>query len=166
MRGPRLTLGLKAAGRHLVAGMALILSLPWLLSAVHAQPQDAGVQVIAHPSVDGRFLNRDYLRSVFTLRVRTWPDGEPVRVFVLEDASAVHGLFSREVLGTFPYVLRRTWDRTTFAGTGLVPEQVESLEEMRRKVLSTPGGVGYMPTRQAEGNVRNFRLAGQWGGNR
>ncbi|MGJ8668252.1 MAG: hypothetical protein ACSHXK_02080 [Oceanococcus sp.] len=105
---------------------------------------DESAEVIAHEDIDQSYLTRGFLRSVFTLRVRSWPNGAPVKVFVLPEREALHAAFCRDVLGTYPYVLRRTWDRSTFAGTGLVPTLVSSVEEMRRRVLSTPGAVGYV----------------------
>ncbi len=139
----------------------------WALAAMFSLPVAADngavrpVEVIAHPSVDQDFLNRSYLRSVFTLRVRTWPNGEPVHIFVLADGNEVHSRFAREVLGTYPYVLRRTWDRSMFTGTGLVPVRVNNLEEMRRRVLTTPGAVGYLPVQSADSSLaRNRSLAG------
>lgn len=113
-------------------------------------PNDAddSVAVIAHPSVDPAHLNREFLRSVFTLRIRVWPNGQPIRIFVFDDSDLVHASFCREVLGTFPYVLRRTWDRATFTGTGLVPVRVASIREMRRLVRDTPGAIGYLPRYQ------------------
>ena len=86
------------------------------------------------------------LRGVFTLRVRAWPDGTPVRLFVLSDSADLHKSFCREYLGTYPYVLRSAWDQKVFTGTGLAPIQVSSLEEMKTKVSSTMGGVGYVGT--------------------
>ncbi len=103
------------------------------------------VEVLANASVDREYLTRNYLRSVFTLRVRTWPDGQAIRIFVLDDADATHTSFCRDILGTYPYVLRRTWDRSTFTGTAMVPARVASADEMRRMVLATPGAVGYVP---------------------
>ena len=88
--------------------------------------------------------DRGSLRAMFTLRVTVWPDGEPVRVFVLPDQSPVHDLFCREQLGTYPYVLRTVWDRKIFTGVALAPIEVRSEGEMREKVLSTPGAIGYI----------------------
>lgn len=78
------------------------------------------------------------------MRVRQWPDGRPTRVFVLGDTSELHDRFCREQLGTYPYVLRNAWDRMVYTGTGLAPVLVENEDEMRRRVLATPGAIGYV----------------------
>ncbi len=101
-------------------------------------------RAIANPTVNPKFINRQTLRSVFTLRVRTWPDGTPVRVFVLDDSDERHAAFCTDVLGTFPYILRRAWDRNLFSGTGLIPETVKNESEMLQKVADTPGAIGYL----------------------
>src|SRR5260221_11253755 len=62
----------------------------------------------------------------------------------MPDGSGFSNQFCREELGTFPYVMRATWDRIVFTGTGLAPTVVSSEREMRERVRSTPGAVGYI----------------------
>ena len=104
----------------------------------------ASVQVITHPDRAAITLDRNLMRAIFTMRVREWPDHRPTRVFVLADDSQLHDVFCREQLGTYPYVLRSAWDRMVFTGTGLAPTRVTSESEMKRKVESTPGAIGYI----------------------
>lgn len=129
--------------RPLVCGRLRVLAAAFAMMTCNVlgatQPQ-----VILNASVAPPALDRNALRSLFTLRTREWSNGMPVRVFVLDDADPRHAAFCSEVLGTFPYILRRTWDRNLFSGTGLAPERVRDLNEMREKVRSTPGGVGYV----------------------
>ncbi len=56
-------------------------------------------------------LEREQLRATFFARQTKWPDGTPVRVFVLPDRHAHHIRFTNEVLGVYPYQLRSTCDR-------------------------------------------------------
>lgn len=94
-------------------------------------------------------LDRQMVRAIFTLRLRQWPDGSPVRVFVLPDANPLHVEFCRNQLGTFPYVLRASWDRLVFTGTGIAPEVVSSEKQMRERVAATPGAIGYVSAPEA-----------------
>ncbi|MGR9105301.1 MAG: hypothetical protein ACU843_00065 [Gammaproteobacteria bacterium] len=89
-------------------------------------------------------LTRDQLREIFFARQTRWPDGEPIRAFVLPDQHPLHIRFSKEVLGVYPYQLRAAWDRMIYSGTGVPPTVVENVEEMRRKIEQTPGGIGYL----------------------
>jgi len=78
--------------------------------------------------------------------------------------------FCREQLGTFPYVMRATWDRIVFTGTGLAPTVVGSEREMRERVRTTPGAVGYIRSAErsellpAQPEVFLASLGGNWRG--
>lgn len=130
------------------------------MSPVARAVDDISVEVIAHPSVDERYLTPRYLRAVFTMHLRTWPDGQPVQFFVLEDKHPVHQAFCRQHLGTYPYVLRTIWDRRVFTGTGVHPDVVRNEEEMRQEVLSTPGAIGYFsPARVGAMSSRHLEFS-------
>ncbi|HUS25580.1 MAG TPA: hypothetical protein VM369_11580 [Candidatus Binatia bacterium] len=109
----------------------------------------AAAEVVAHPGHADASLTRSTLRGMFGMRLRAWPDGTPVRVFVLDDTEALHQAFCESVLQMFPYQLRQNWDRLLYSGTGQVPTVVHSEEEMLRRVASTPGAIGYVGTYSA-----------------
>jgi hypothetical protein len=102
------------------------------------------VEIIVNPDQAAAPIDRTLLRAIFAMRVRQWPDGTQVHVFVLPDRDEATALFCRERLGTYPYVMRATWDRMVFTGTGLAPTVVGSEREMRERVHSTPGAIGYV----------------------
>ena len=102
------------------------------------------VEIIVNPSLESVPLDRDLLRAIFTMRLRSWPNGPPVRVFVLPDSDPVSDRFYREQLGMYSYVLRSAWDRMVYTGTGLAPTVVHSEKEMRERVRATPGAIGYV----------------------
>lgn len=127
------------AGRWL-----LMVALFTVLHCVTFQAYADSVEIIVNQDHAGAALDRDQLRAAFTMRMREWPDGRPLKVFVLQDSNDVHDQFCRELLGTYPYVLRNVWDRMVFTGTGLAPITVQSEEEMRVRVKNTPGAIGYV----------------------
>ena len=107
----------------------------------HAEPVS---QIVASPAQQNLLENSALLRAIFTLRVRSWPDGTQVRVFVLPDDTELHKAFCREYLSTYPYVLRANWDQKVFTGVGLAPIVVRDEEEMRERIRQTPGAIGYL----------------------
>jgi hypothetical protein len=126
--------------------IAALAGLGWLGagSAAAQEPHEtATTTVITHADRAAFEPDRRQLRALFTLRVTVWPDGQPVRVFVLPDRAELHDQFVRERLGTYPYVLRSVWDRKVYTGVGLAPVEVRTEAEMREKVRSTPGAIGY-----------------------
>jgi hypothetical protein len=116
------------------------------------------VDVVANPSVPDLVLKRSTAWAVFSMRLRAWSDGSPTTVFVLADSSPVHAEFSKTILDTFPYQLRRAWDRLVFSGTGQAPIEVKSVAEMRERILSTPGSVGYLPAQLVDKSMKKVRV--------
>jgi ABC-type phosphate transport system substrate-binding protein len=89
-------------------------------------------------------LSHETLREIFFMRLTAWPDGTPIRVFVLPDKHPLHIRFSKDILGVYPFQLRAAWDRLVYSGTGMAPTTVETVEEMRKRIQNTPGGIGYV----------------------
>lgn len=126
--------------RHMSGGTSLVLILG-LLSV----PLTPSAQImIVHPGVGLSTLTVNEVRLYMTMRHKTWPNGQPVKVFVLADDDPVHRDVAKKVLGMFPYQLRRVWDRQLFSGTGLAPIVVANQEQMLHSVATTPGAIGYV----------------------
>ena len=113
--------------------------------------------VIANPDINTKHLknmNKNTLRAIFGMRLRTWPDNSPIRVFVLKDDDPTHISFAKKQLSIFPQQLRRAWDRLIYSGTGQAPREVASEEEMRDLVASTTGAIGYIDKDKVSDEVR------------
>jgi len=120
--------------------VAVLLFTLVLLESAQAQG------VVVHSSVPRVEISRNILRAIFGMRVRKWPNGQPITVFVLPDQNRLHARFSKSILNIFPYQLRRAWDRQVFSGTGQSPKEVSSVQEMQQMLAKTPGGIGYLAT--------------------
>lgn len=149
MERANITSAITRRTQQLLASLLLL-----MLSATTPAEETATVQVIVSPALAAVPLDRSLLRAVFTMRVRQWPDGSPVRVFVLPDDNPLSDRFYREQLGMYSYVLRNAWDRMVFTGTGLAPTVVSSEKEMNELVRTTPGAIGFVRKRESSG----FRL--------
>jgi ABC-type phosphate transport system substrate-binding protein len=142
-----------ARWRHLGAAAVLILLVFGGMSApAVAEP---AVQVILSSDHSEVQVDRKLLLSVYIGRITTWPDGKPIRVFTLADDNPVHVQFTRQMLGTYPYVLRNAWNKLVYTGTGFAPTTVANEQEMRRRVSETPGAIGYVGTNIA-GSANEF----------
>lgn len=113
-------------------------------------------QLIVNAANAEKSLTRNTLRAIFSMRVHRWPDGTPVRVFVLPDAHPTHRSFAREVLSLFPHQLRRSWDRYVYSGIGTAPIEVISEKDMIHKVATIPGGIGYTGREVSNENIRTL----------
>lgn len=127
----------------------------WLMP-MFASAEDRPV-IISHPSVSTQSLSRDVLLAMFAMHRRRWADGQRVKVFVLERDHLIHKTFATEVLGTYPYQLERMWRRLVYSGTGRAPQVCADEKEMLRKVMNTPGAIGYVGTIE-EGDLNVIRI--------
>lgn len=115
-------------------------------------------EVVVNPGVSEQAISRDTLRIIFGMRLQVWPEGAPIKVFILPDDHPAHVNFSKETLNVFPYQLRAAWDRLTFSGTGQAPIEVNSEEEMRTRVAATPGAIGYLRGAMINDQVRVLQI--------
>jgi ABC-type phosphate transport system substrate-binding protein len=114
--------------------------------------------VIFNKTVTSSAVNRQAIRAIFTLRLRRWPDGTPIRVFVLPDRHAAHQRFTKKILGVFPHQLRTAWDRQIFSGIGQAPTTVTDESDMLRQVAATAGAIGYLSTWPTDNRVQAISL--------
>lgn len=132
-------------GRRSIVGVLLGAVLMLFFVAGTVASAEPSLRVITSPDRSGQSVDRKLLLSIYIGRVSTWPDGRPISVFTLPDAHPLHVQFCRQLLGTYPYVLRNAWDKLVYTGTGFTPTIVASEEEMRKRVENTPGAIGYLP---------------------
>lgn len=125
----------------------------FVLLLLCASPIWADQAVVAHPSVTAAEVSLNTTRLIFSMQLSQWPDGMPVRVFVLPDDNEYHRAFSKNLLSLYPRQLRRVWDRQLYSGTGQAPETVADESEMRRRVASTPGAIGYLSSEMIDDTV-------------
>lgn len=127
------------------------------LNAGSVQAEDS-YKIVVHPSVSQHLISKSTLRIIFGMRLREWPDDTPIKVFVLPDDHPAHINFSKEILNIFPYQLRAAWDRLTFSGTGQAPVELNSENEMRAKVATTPGAIGYLRGTMINDQIRVLQI--------
>jgi len=137
--------------------LCIALSVCLLGIEVEARANDH-YEIVTNPGVREKALSVNSLRSIFSMHLKTWPDGTKIRVFVLSDENQLHQSVSKEKLNVFPYQLRSTWDRLVFSGTGQAPFIVNSTEEMLAKVASTPGAIGYLWRANINENVNVLEI--------
>ncbi len=118
---------------------AILLIVFWIYAG-----SACAADIIAYPGVTVNTLSLNEARAIFAMRQLIWPDGKAVRVFVLPEQNPLHVSLCRENLNIYPYQLHQSWNRLVYSGTGQAPTEVASEQEMRARVMSTPGAIGYV----------------------
>lgn len=113
-----------------------------------------GQSLIVNDQTSINKISRNTARAIFSMRLKQWPDGSPIVVFVLADDNPLHRAFIRDKLSMFPHQLRRSWDRYVYSGTGLAPIEIDNEQEMLEKVATTPGSIGYTNKENTNAHIR------------
>lgn len=153
-RAPVLDLGRNRIARWAVGFLLVLLSLGSAPPVALCQD----MEVIVHPATVETTVSVNALRAIFGMRLRSWPDGTPITVFVLSDRSPHHDAFSKTFLNVFPHQLRQAWDRLVFSGTGQAPVTVGTELQMKARVAATPGGIGYLPREMVDESVHVLNI--------
>lgn len=114
--------------------------------------------LIVNPGVEVGGLSQNEARLFVSMRLGQWPNGERVRVFVLPDNHPLHQRLVKEILGLYPFQLRRAWDRQVFSGTGQAPVVVSTESELIDRVAKTPGALGYADSDSLNPSVRALEV--------
>lgn len=126
---------------------AVVFTLLFVPAAIGNEQVDASassISVIVNPSVPETNVSRNMLRAIYGMRLHSWSEQLPTRVFVLTDRSELHERFCEQKLDILPHQMQQAWDRLVFSGTGQAPMMLRTEEEMLRRVESTPGAIGYV----------------------
>jgi len=142
--------------RHLRARAGGLLLLVLTLMPVGGAALAA--EIIANRSVTPNALSLAAARSIFGMRQVKWPDGTPIKVFVLPDQHPAHAALCKERLNLFPYQLRQSWDRLVYSGMAQAPYEASSEEELINMVASTPGAIGYVRKAKVNDAVKKLSL--------
>ncbi|WEJ62292.1 type 2 periplasmic-binding domain-containing protein [Thiomicrorhabdus lithotrophica] len=116
----------------------------FMLIALFSNTSLASAKVIIHPSVEAERLDAQSLSRIYAMQLKSWENGEPIRVFVFPSRSKLHRSFIISKLKMQPHQLDRLWNRLIFTGIGRAPTVVKSEAEMLKKIQTTPGAIGYI----------------------
>lgn len=142
-------------GRHFISAWVCLMLLGITGSATSSE---SDIAVIAHQQVNVGSLTPPRLKSIFGMRTTTWRNGQPIRVFVLKDSSPLHVRFTKNILQTYPYSLRRIWERRVYSGTGIAPTIVKTEREMLKLIAETENAIGYIQHQNIDEKVKVLEI--------
>lgn len=112
---------------------------------------EAGIVVVANPSVADNSLTAAQVSQLFMGRAKALPDGTAVTPLDLPEGSALRVQFADRVLGKTEQQLRSYWTRIIFTGKGQPPRSLGSAAEVLRTVAANPGHIGYVDSKDVVG---------------
>ncbi|WEJ61630.1 hypothetical protein [Thiomicrorhabdus lithotrophica] len=121
----------------------ILFTIPSQLPAENSTNIEQKIVLIANTTVDS--ISTRELKLIYSTKLKKWPNGKAIQVFNLAPKSETFRQFCLQNLRLQPYQLERIWKRMMFTGTGTPPTTVGSIDEMKNKIINTPGAIGYLP---------------------
>jgi ABC-type phosphate transport system substrate-binding protein len=128
------------------------LSLVPLLLSLAANAHAGAVVVASNSSIAG--LDTEEIKKVFLGR-EPLLDGHGV-VVVYQREGETRDQFDHKVLGRSGADLISYWSRLIFTGRALAPWQASSDNEVKSKLASMPGAIGYISDAAIDGSVKTL----------
>ncbi|HEX2897691.1 MAG TPA: hypothetical protein VHP63_06545 [candidate division Zixibacteria bacterium] len=117
----------------------------------------AEVAIIAHPSVQADSLDKKLLNSVYRCEVRSWDDGTKIKVWDLGERGETKETFY-DYIGIRPSRMKSLWMKQLLTGEGEPPDEVKTQDDMIKKVMATPGSIGYVDKEMVGSGVKLLLL--------
>lgn len=136
--------------------MMKLLAVIFLVS-IGATDVHSQVAIIAHKAVPVDTLTHAQVRDYYTGDVKSWSDKTPVVVIDLKAQSEIKDAFYK-LLGLTSSRMKSIWLKKLLLGEGNPPEALKSVDEVMKKVASTPGAIGYVSQSMVSGEVKVLRI--------
>ncbi|MBI2571597.1 MAG: phosphate ABC transporter substrate-binding protein [Candidatus Schekmanbacteria bacterium] len=100
--------------------------------------------VIANPSVPDTALTPKELAVLFLKKRTKWSDGSVVVPLDLDSTAAARLAFSDRILDKSIPQIKAYWQQRAFSGRAVPPPELDTENELLRRVESSPGAIGYV----------------------
>lgn len=114
---------------------------------------NAQVSVIVNPNVPVSSLNDKALANIYSLTTTKWGNGARIVVIDQKDKNTTKLKFY-QFIRKDPVTLQKDWLRKVITGEAKAPEPAGSDDDIIRKVMSTPGAIGYVKSSSVTGGVK------------
>ena len=99
-------------------------------------------------------LSKGKIKRVFLKKIKTFENGNEIRVASMAEGHPVSTEFNARVLGRTASKLKAYWAKLTFTGQVKPMEYADSSEEMIEKVKSDPNMIAYIDASKVTDDVR------------
>lgn len=137
----------------LISGLFLLV-LQTLSTVAHAT---SGLWVVTN-SLNSVALTERQIKTIFSLKQKSWPNGSPIQIVVLPQNDILHERFCLDTLDLFPYQLNRIWERQIYTGNAIAPIVARSRKQLLDYVLTHPNAIGYIDSEVSDDSITLFAI--------
>ena len=119
------------------------IGLVWFASPINAQStREDSITILLNTKQEKNVqIAKRRLNRIFSGRIRTWSDNQPIQIILLPEGSAEMKWLCSKVLNIPESLLRRFIYQRVYRGTMTAPIEVESSQEALLALQKTPGAI-------------------------
>lgn len=125
-----------------------------IAAALLAPVAMAGEAVVTGANSDVGPLTRDQVRDLFLGMISSLPDGVTAVLVDLPESSPARNDFYLKLTNKTAAQASALWAKLYFTGRGIPPREVQSTEEVKAFLNSTPGSIGYIDASAVDPSVK------------
>jgi ABC-type phosphate transport system substrate-binding protein len=99
-------------------------------------------------------LTKNQVVDIFLGKASRFPDGTPAVPIDLAEGSSTRDEFYARFAGKSPAQLTAHWSKIIFTGRGQPPREVATGAELKKRLASTPGAIGYLEHGEVDASVQ------------
>jgi ABC-type phosphate transport system substrate-binding protein len=127
-----------------------------LLTPILAPLTHAEVAVIVSINNGNSYtsIDKDLVERIFLAKVKNFPDGTVVKPLNLKQGHYLRDEFNSGFLSKTESQLSRYWSRLRFSGKGKLPQEAQTVEEVKALVANNPNLIGYIDSMDVDDSVK------------
>ncbi len=99
-------------------------------------------------------LSKKLAKQIFLKKVDVLPNGVTATPIDLTDNNDIKWYFYQKIAGKKPAQVHSYWSRAVFSGRGNPPDQVNSAAELKSKLLTDAGAIGYLDEKDVSPDMK------------
>jgi len=99
-------------------------------------------------------IDKDLVERIFLSKVKNFPDGSVVKPLNLKQVHYLRDEFNAGFLSKTESQLSRYWSRLRFSGKAQLPQEANTVEEVKALVASNPSLIGYIDSMDVDDSIK------------
>jgi ABC-type phosphate transport system substrate-binding protein len=127
-----------------------------LLTPILASLSHAEIAVIVSLKNNNSYtsIDKDLVERIFLSKVKNFPDGTVVKPLNLKQGHYLRDEFNSGFLSKTESQLSRYWSRLRFSGKAQLPQEAQSVEEVKALIANNPSLIGYIDAMDVDDTIK------------
>ena len=99
-------------------------------------------------------IDKELVERIFLSKVKSFPDGSIAKPLNLKQGHYLRDEFNSEFLSKTESQLSRYWSRLRFSGKAKLPQEANTVEEVKALVANNPNLIGYIDSMDVDDSIK------------